>query len=103
MTSQTSFHGDAMRKNRMKAKDTNFWQIQEAKAKFSQLVDDANKKGVQTITKNGEPIAVMISKKEFDKMIHKKESLLCFFKAAPCQEIDIEVPRSGDLSRDIDL
>lgn len=46
-----------MRKQHSKA-NKNSWQLQEAKAKFSQLVADANKKGHQTITKQGEPIAV---------------------------------------------
>ncbi|KAF3362494.1 hypothetical protein PHSC3_000967 [Chlamydiales bacterium STE3] len=81
----------------------NVWQIQEAKAKFSQLVEDANIKGYQTITKQGEPVAVILSKKEFDKMTQSKTSLLNFFKTAPCQEIELNIQRSKDLPREIDL
>ena len=62
-------------------KQKNVWQIQEAKSKFSQLVEDANEKGHQTITKKGEPIAVIVSKKEFDILTHPKTSFLNFFKA----------------------
>lgn len=81
----------------------NIWQIQEAKAKFSQLVEDAIIKGYQTITKQGEPVAVILSKKEFDKMTQSKTSLLNFFKAAPCQEIELNIQRSRDLPRELDL
>lgn len=81
----------------------NIWQMQEAKAKFSQLVEDANVKGYQTITKQGTPVAVILSKKEFDKMTQSKTSLLNFFKAAPCQEIELNVQRSKDLPRELDL
>jgi antitoxin Phd len=84
-------------------KQKNIWQIQEAKAKFSELVEDASTKGYQTITKKGEPIAVILSKKEFDKMTRPKASFLKFFKAAPYQEIELDIQRLQDLSRELDL
>lgn len=85
------------------SKQKNIWQIQEAKAKFSQLIEDASEKGYQTITKKGEPVAVIISKKEFDTMTHPKTSFLSFFKAAPHQEIEFDIQRSQDLPRELDL
>lgn len=81
----------------------NVWQIQEAKAKFSQLVENANIKGYQTITKQGQPVAVILSKKDFDKITQSKTSLLSFFKAAPCQEVELNIERSKDLPRELDL
>ena len=84
-------------------KPAHVWQIQEAKAKFSQLVADATNKGYQTITKNGESIAIIMSKKEFDELSQPKMSLLKFFKEAPCPEVELDLQRSKDLPRDIDL
>ena len=81
----------------------NVWQIQEAKAKFSQLVEDASVKGYQIITKQGEPVAVILSKRAFDKMTQSKTSLLNFFKAASCQEIELNIQRSKDLPRELNL
>jgi prevent-host-death family protein len=96
-----------MRENRANKREDkankNVWQIQEAKAKFSQLVEDANVKGYQTITKQGQPVAVILSKEEFDKITESKTSLLVFFKAAPCQEIELNIRRSKDLPRELDL
>lgn len=81
----------------------NTWQIQEAKAKFSQVVEEATKKGYQVITKNGVPVVVMLSKEEFDKMSKPRTSLLDFFRAAPCQDVDLDIQRSKDLPRELDL
>ena len=100
---QTSHKEFFMKKSlfRENRNNKNVWQIQEAKAKFSQLVEDANIKGYQTITKQGEAVAVILSKKEFDKMTQPKMSLLNFFKIAPCQEIELKIQRSKDLPREL--
>lgn len=92
-----------MEKRSVRNNKKNIWQIQEAKAKFSQLIEDANMKGYQTITKQGEPIAVILSKREFDKMTQSKTSFLNFFKAAPCQEVEVNIQRSKDLPREFEL
>lgn len=81
----------------------NLWQIQEAKAQFSQLIREAEKKGYQVITKQGEPIAVLLSKQEFDKLTQSKDSLLDFFKSAPCQDVDLNIQRSKSVPRDTDI
>jgi antitoxin Phd len=82
-----------------KQKLSNTWQIQEAKAKFSQLIVDATQKGYQVITKQGEPVAILISKTDFDKITHPKGSLLEFFKTAPCQDVELDIERSKGFSR----
>jgi prevent-host-death family protein len=71
--------------------------------KRNHFVEDVNQKGYQIIMKNGEPIAMVVAKKEFDKMPQPKTSLLNFFKAAPHQEIELEIQRSQDLPRGFDL
>ena len=37
------------------------WQLQEAKSRFSELVDTAQRDGAQTITRHGRPVAVVLS------------------------------------------
>lgn len=91
-----------MRKQASK-KHKNIWQIQEAKAKFSQVVTEANSRGCQIITKQGEPIAVLLSKKDFDEMTKSKTSLLDLFQNAPCQDIELDIRRSKDLPREFYL
>lgn len=83
-------------------KKKNVWQMQQAKAKFSQFVENVNVKRYQTIIKQGEPVTVILVKNEFDKIIQSKTSFLDFFKAAPCQEFELTLQRSKDLSREFD-
>jgi antitoxin Phd len=92
-----------MRKQDHSKSNKNVWQIQEAKAKFSQVIKKANTSGYQTITKQGQPIAVILSKEEFDKMIQFKTSFLDFFKEAPCQEVELDIQRSKDFPREFDI
>jgi len=79
------------------------WQVQEAKAKFSELLNDAVESGYQTITKNGEPVAYLVSKDEFDRYLQPKKTLLEVFDECPYPEIDLSIERSSDTIREIDL
>ena len=47
----------------MKAANTR-WQLQEAKNRFSEVVDEALARGPQTVTRHGEEVVVIISAKE---------------------------------------
>ena len=101
---QTSLKEFFMKRQLFKEiRNQNIWQIQEAKAKFSQVIENANIKGYQTITKQGEPVAVILSKIEFDKMTQPKKSLLNFFKSAPYPDVELDIERSKDLPREIEL
>ncbi|PNR92808.1 type II toxin-antitoxin system prevent-host-death family antitoxin [Petrotoga sp. 9PWA.NaAc.5.4] len=53
----------------MELKDSVFYNLADAKAKFSQVVDQTKDKDV-IITKNGVPISVMIN---YNKFIHLME------------------------------
>jgi|SRR3990167_4809002 len=79
------------------------WQIQEAKAKFSQLISETGTSGYQTITKNGEPVAYVVSKEDFELYLKPKKSIIEIFDQCPYPEIDLDIKRSNDTVRDIDL
>lgn len=79
------------------------WQLQEAKARFSELVNEVVEDGYYTITKNGRPVVLVISTQEFEKLTRPKNTLLDFFRSAPFPDIDIDVERDKDTGRDIDL
>ena len=42
------------------------WQLQEAKAKFSQLVQKAIDEGPQTVTRHGKPAVVVVAAEQFE-------------------------------------
>jgi prevent-host-death family protein len=72
------------------------WQVQEAKAKFSQLVNETVSFGYQTITKNGEPVAYLVSKEEFDLYLKPQKSLLEVFDQCPHPEVELDIDRGKE-------
>lgn len=79
------------------------WQVQEAKAKFSQLINETVSSGYQTITKNGEPVAYIVSKEEFELYLKPQKSLIEVFDDCPYPEIGLDIERSQESIREIDL
>jgi len=79
------------------------WQLQEAKARFSELVNEVIEDGYQTITKNGRPVAVIISHDEFQKFTTPKKKLGEFLSESPFSKYDLDIERDKDLGREIDL
>ncbi len=58
----------------------NHWQLQDAKNKFSNLVDKAQHNGPQVVTKHGKDAVVVLSMDEYKKLIKPKTSLIQFFR-----------------------
>jgi len=72
------------------------WQLQEAKNKFSEVVDGAIQQGPQVITKRGAEVAVVISSKEYRKIVVCQKKLSDFFRESPLVGMDLELKRSTD-------
>lgn len=83
--------------------EKNSWQIQEAKTHFSKLIHCAEAYGLQKITRQGHEVAIVLSRKEYDKLVQPKTSLVEFFTNSPLSEIDIDLERSKDTMREVDL
>jgi prevent-host-death family protein len=43
------------------------WSVAEAKAKFSQVIDQAQSAGPQTITRSGRPAVVIVAADEWER------------------------------------
>jgi antitoxin Phd len=48
------------------------WQLQDAKARFSELIDDSLEKGPQVVTRRGIDTAVVVSLEEWHKLNGEK-------------------------------
>ena len=81
----------------------NTWQLQEAKSKFSQLVEDAMHKEPQIVTKHGDNAVVVLSFEEYTKITKPKTDLVKFLRDSPLAEAALEITRSKDTPRDISL
>jgi len=77
------------------------WQLQQAKAKFSELVQKAIDEGPQTVTRHGKPAVVVLSAEQFDLMKRRQISLKDLLRLFPLDELDLERDKSGP--REIDL
>ena len=66
-------------------------------------MDQVQEKGIQTIIRNRDQVFIVLTKEKFDEYTKHEDSLIDFFMKAPCPEVDLDVTRSSELSRDIDL
>jgi len=83
---------------------TKKWQLQEAKNRFSEVVNDALQEGPQTVTRHGEETVVVLSMKDYRKLQGKpKVPLADFLLASPLRGSDLNVKRNKSLPRDISL
>jgi prevent-host-death family protein len=79
------------------------WTIAEAKAKFSEVVDKARVAGPQTITRNGRSAVVVVSVEEWDRKSRRTGNLAEFFAQSPLRGSGLDLTRTKDDPREIDL
>ena len=81
------------------------WQLQEAKNKFSRLVEKARNNGPQIVTKHGREAVVVLSFEEYQKMTSPKDDLIDFFGKSPLKEADIDFStlRSKEVPRKVEI
>jgi antitoxin Phd len=77
------------------------WQLQEAKAKFSEVVQKAIDEGPQTVTRRGKEVVVIVSAKEFHGSRKPQVDLKELLASAPVEGVDLERPE--DYGREIDF
>lgn len=79
------------------------WQLQDAKNKFSNLVNSAQKDGPQIVTKYGKEAVVVMAYEDYKKLSQPKTDLYEFFQTSPLSKIELEIERNKDIPRGIDL
>jgi antitoxin Phd len=79
------------------------WQLQEAKNRFSEVVNKALEEGPQTVTRHGEEIVVILSKADYNRLVKSKTNLLEFFRQSPLVGTELDLGRDQSLPRDVDL
>ena len=79
------------------------WQLQEAKNKLSEVVDEARRSGAQIITRRGIEEAVVLSFADYRRLLGRKQSLVEFFRASPLRGVRLDLTRETDTGREVDL
>ena len=82
---------------------TNTWQLQEAKSKFSQLVENALNDTPQIVTKHGNKAVVILSYEKYKTMSKPKIGLVEFLSESPLAKAELELTRNKDIPRDLIL
>lgn len=81
----------------------NRWQLQDAKNKFSSLVEKAQQIGPQIVTKHGKDAVVVMSMDDHKKLTKPKTNLVTFFQRSPLADTNLDVTRNKENPRDIEL
>jgi antitoxin Phd len=69
------------------------WQLQEAKNKFSEVVDEAVSHGPQVITRRGVETAIVLSYADYRKLLLQRQKLSDFFRESPLVGLDLDLTR----------
>ena len=70
------------------------WKVQDAKARFSELVQRAIDDGPQTVSRHGKDVVVVVSAEEFELMRRRQITLKDLLQSAPWHELEIEREKS---------
>ncbi len=79
------------------------WQLQEAKNRLSEVVDKALHQGPQVITRRGAETAVVLSMDDYTKMRRPETDLVEFMQASPLAGVELDLERTRDTGREIEL
>ncbi|MCK6584068.1 MAG: type II toxin-antitoxin system Phd/YefM family antitoxin [Anaerolineales bacterium] len=76
------------------------WQLQDAKNKFSEVIERALKHGPQLITRRGKKTVIIMSYEEYARMKQSQIKLSEFFRASPLTKVDLNLKRDKSLPRE---
>jgi prevent-host-death family protein len=79
------------------------WQLQEAKGNFSQLVKRAAGGDAQVVTVHGKPTAVVVSAEEYARLTRRKGKLSNALLRPELAIDDLDISRSRDTGRNVEL
>ncbi len=82
------------------------WQLQTAKARFSELFRRARTEGPQVVTRQGKEQVVVLPAEQFaqlTKRVRQPKSLVRFFAESPLARVTLDLSRDLDSGREIKL
>jgi prevent-host-death family protein len=79
------------------------WQLQDAKARLSEVVKKAEKEGPQAITVHGHSTAVVLSSKEYERLKQPRGSFVSFMRQSPLYGVELDLNREQTPTREADV
>jgi prevent-host-death family protein len=78
------------------------WQLQQAKTRLSEVIEEAQTKGPQIITRHGAERAVVLSIHDYRALVAHKPNLFEYLLNGPKVD-DFDIEYSRDTGREIEL
>jgi prevent-host-death family protein len=78
------------------------WQVQDAKTRLSEVIEEAQHQGPQIITRHGTERAVLLSIADYRALAAYKPDLRAYLLGGPKVD-DFEIERQPDMGREITL
>ena len=69
------------------------WQLQEAKDRFSEVLELALSEGPEVIAVRGESVAALISNAEYARLMRPKPRFVEFMRSSPLSGVELDVAR----------
>ena len=82
------------------------WQLQTAKAKFSELFRRARNEGPQVVSRQGKEEVIVIPAEQFERLTRRAaqaNDLVQFFAESPLAGLKLDLRRSKDPGREVKL
>lgn len=81
----------------------NIWQLQEAKSKFSELVERALAHGAQVVTRRGQKTVVVLPFEEYQRLAKPSDSLAQFLMSSPLAGSELTIERDKRPPRNTEM
>ena len=82
------------------------WQLQTAKAQFSEVFRRARSEGPQLVTRREKEAVVILQAEEFERLSSRSlqpQSLVRFFAESPLAKVKIDLRRKREFGRKVNL
>ena len=78
------------------------WQVQDAKARLTEVIERARTEGPQTITRHGKERAMVLSIEDYRLLAGHKPDFKAYLLGGPKVD-DFSIERERDTGRDVEL
>lgn len=82
------------------------WQLQTAKARFSEVFTLARTEGPQRVTRRGKSAVVVVSEEDYDRLLDAPRpamGLAELLRTSPLRDVALDLSRTPDSGRDVQL
>ncbi len=79
------------------------WKLQDAKNRLSEVVNEAVRSGPQIVTRRGEETVVVLSIDDYRRLTGPEVGLVDFLRRSPLAGIQLDLVRSKESVREVEL